>query len=383
MDNLDKYLWRSVRDRFDPVDNLSPHPIPNPNIIVAMYDPFNAVKLSKQTIVALQKNGWFEDKQYEIREYDLFEDSWLATKTLRWIFSNNVYVFTKKGMLTNAIAVLSDDDGQINKWLRICEDIGLCCCMYSPYPKTGFELVQMNYEEDVWKSGYEHPNHLMVINCYQEANYTAIKPFQRWYVKIYKYNYKSYELQDTIDFLKRFLQWSWMKFLLPLACNENTVNCVELLKRTIQLIEKKTLVKCGPKFILNGAKIHPLQLCGVTNLLTFNHKLNGAEIPFRNFYYCYDSSAYQWIHAQGNWKIELMNQIAYQNDWISPNEEQVNLLQTFVYANYEELRKNSFPRNVTTIWIKSKRKIQERIADLDTRKIEFVDDMLQILYEIT
>lgn len=80
---------------------------------------------------------------------------------------------------------------------------------------------------------YKAPNHIKVIKtaC---CNYGKIANFPKWYVKIYRYNIRENAIRDsTINWTKRFLQWSWMKFLTPLAADENTNNVAELTKHTI------------------------------------------------------------------------------------------------------------------------------------------------------
>ena len=116
-----------------------------------------------------------------------------------------------------------------------------------------------------------------------------------------------------------------MKFLKPLAVDENTINVAELLKHTVNILENETKVRVSLKFILNCAKIHPIQLTGVTNLINYAKKLTGAEIPFRNFRYIYENSLIQWLHGDGNIEEEILNMWSYENDW-NVNELQKNVL---------------------------------------------------------
>lgn len=139
--------------------------------------------------------------------------------------------------------------------------------------------------------------------------------FPKWYVKIYRYNIRENQLRDsTIEWTKRYLQWSWMKFLIPLTADENTINVAELIRHTINILENETKVKVSLRFILNSAKIHPVQLSGVTNLINYAKKLDGSEIPFRNFRYIYENSLIQWIHEEGDINEELLNMWSYEND---------------------------------------------------------------------
>jgi len=85
--------------------------------------------------------------------------------------------------------------------------------------------------------------------------------------------------------------------------------------------------------MLNDAKYHPIQLCGVTSLVNYNKKLTGNEIPFRNFRYIYSSSMIEWLHGQGDVDEELLNEWSYENDWLV-NDNQRNILQTLIYTKY-------------------------------------------------
>ena len=94
-------------------------------------------------------------------------------------------------------------------------------------PTNGFDLINTNREEDKYKEMHDAPNHVRILNCpiNQYGNITA---FPKWYAKIYRYNIKEHQIRDsTINWTRRYLQWSWMKFLTPLAADENSINVGE------------------------------------------------------------------------------------------------------------------------------------------------------------
>lgn len=129
---------------------------------------------------------------------------------------------------------------------------------------------------------------------------------------------------------------------------------------------------------MNCAKIHPIQITGVTNLINYAKKLSGAEIPFRNFRYIYENSLFQWLHGEGDINEEIINMWSYQNDW-NANELQKNVLQTLIYSKYEDLENYQFPMNLKTIWTKNWKNIQFRITVFDPGKTKYVERCLKLL----
>lgn len=202
-------------------------------------------------------------------------------------------MYTCKGYLTNAQGVIPADTKIADQFLETCQKIKLCAVVYSWESKNGYHLVNTNNEPDKYKDMYNVPNHIEIKQTAFEKCGNIVA-FPKWYVKEYKYNIKENQIRDgSINYIKRFLQWSWMKFLLPLAVDENKINVVELMKRTIQIIEKQTNEETSLRFILNADRCHPIQICGVTNLLNYAKPLVGNEIPFRNFRYIFNNSMIQ------------------------------------------------------------------------------------------
>ena len=135
------------------------------------------------------------------------------------------------------------------------------------------------------------------------------------------------------------------------------------------------------KFILNAAKCHPIQLAGATNIVFFNKKLIGNEIPFSNFKYILSESMLQWLHGKGELVDEIIKIWSYPNDW-HVNSNQKNLLEVLMFCSIEDLEEAKFPNNVAQLWKKNKRNIKHRKIQDNTRKNQYVNIVLQILDEI-
>lgn len=362
-------------------NNLNPYLV-DPYFIITIYDPMGVCTFSAEQVEEMKESGFLEDENIPIKATNIFEYSWMATKLLRCALTNNIYVFTCEGFLTNAIGVIPCDLEVVEDFLQSCEKLKLCGAVYSWIPTNGFQLINTNNEPDQYNDMYNTPKHLEVKEVpYEKCG--NIKVFPKWYVKIYRYNIKEQQIRDTsIEWIKRYLQWSWMKFLLPLAADENKVNTIELLKRTIQIVEKQTHVETSLKFIVNCAKCHPIQICGVTNLVNYAKPLYGNEIPFRNFRYIFNNSMIQWLHGLGDIDEELITSWCYENDWIV-NDRQRNILQTLIYTKFDSLLLTSFPRNIRTIWKKNKEKIQNRVIERDKRKKIWTQVCLKLMYEAT
>ena len=297
----------------------------------------------------LKENGFLENEDLPMKDTNIFDYSWLATKLLKYAFTNNIYVYTCKGYLTNALGVIPANKRIADQFLEAYEKLKLCGVVYSKEPTEGFHLVITNNEPDEYNDMYSVPNQLEIKHTSNEKC-GMIATFPKWYVKEYKYNIRENQIKDTsINWIKRYLQWSWIKFLLPLAADENKINVVELVKRTIQIIEKQTHVETSLQFILNAGKCHPIQLCGVTNLVNYAKPLVGNEISFRNFRYIFNNSMIQWLHGNGDVDDELIKAWYYENDW-QLNEAQKNILQTLIHSKYELLEMVNFPQNIRTIW---------------------------------
>ena len=364
-------------ERFD----LNPYQV-DPYFIIAIYDPMNVCTFTAEQIDEMKDCGFLEEEDIPVQDTHIFKYSWLATKLLRCAFTNNLYVYTCKGFLTNAIGVIPARIDVADDFLNACEELKLCGVVYSWKPTEGFQLINTNKEPDEYDQFYNTPKHLEVKETlFKKCG--QIVSFSKWYAKIYKYNIREQQIRETsVEWIKRYLQWSWMKFLLPLAADENTLNVVELLKRTIQIIEQQTHVETSLKFIVNCAKCHPIQICGVTNLVNYAKPLVGNEIPFRNFRYIFNNSMIQWLHGQGDVDYEILNAWYYENDWIV-NERQRNVLQTLIYSKFDTLQLSGFPYNIKTIWKLNIEKIQNRTIERDERKKIWTQVCLKLMYEVT
>jgi hypothetical protein len=361
--------------------NLNPYLV-DPYFIISVYDPMNVCTFTAGQIKELKRCGFLENEDIPIEDTPLFKYSWVATKLLRCALTNNLYVYTCKGFLTNAIGVIPDNPEVAEDFLNACEKLKLCGAVYASKPTQGFQLVNTNKEPDEYNSMYNVPKHLEIKETpYQKCG--KIVSFPKWYVRTYKYNIREQQIRDTsIEWIKRYLQWSWIKFLLPLAADENTLNVVELLKRTIQIIEQQTHVETSLKFIVNCAKCHPLQICGVTSLINYAKPLKGNEIPFRNFRYIFNNSMIQWLHGQGDVENEILTAWYYENDWIV-NDRQRNILQTLIYSKVDALELGGFPYNIKAIWRLNREKIQKRTIERDVRKRNWIQVCLKLMYEVT
>ena len=217
----------------------------------------------------------------------LFDEPYSATKVLRALLTPNLYVFKKTGYPTNALLVL--EENQTEAFLEIMKMFGLCGVVYSPLPKPGFEHINMNYE-DKSQNPRQKQNHLteneVWNSCQNKQN--SFPKYIHWYAKMYRY--KSYysannQKDENCKNRKRFIIWSWMKFLTPLAANEDTTNVTLLLNNIWNFIDQYQLAKSSLQSILDGYVMHIMQLVGVTNLVAYNHQLHGDEAPLRNFLY--------------------------------------------------------------------------------------------------
>lgn len=283
-------------------------------------------------------------------------------------------------MLNNAIGVLPVKYEAIEHVKKMAEKCKLCCIFYYWKPLENFERVNINNEEDDFDIEFRKANHI-------QLRHVSFKPvskfrvFRDWYVHSYKYDVKT-TIVNSIKWMKSLLQWSWMKFLVPICASFNVTNQNELMNELINNVERLTKVKASLKFLLNAAKCHPIQLAGHSTILAFGQEIKGNEIPFRNFRYVYCNSIAQWTQESISPEIELLKSYAYENDWIV-NEEQRNFLQVLMYCKTEELEKNGFPFNLRTCWNKNQERILYRMLDLDARKVKWVQLGLHFMEEIT
>jgi len=380
---MDSAIWEEVRychkiSPIDPVLNLDPYSLGD-YLIYALYDPFYNCMLSKSMVQELKDTG-FTDEDIPVKDTHIFENSWLGTKICRLVFTNNTYVLASKSMMNNAIGVLPVDINAIKHVKAMAERLKLCCVIYSRKPMFGFERVNINSEEEDFDVHFRKANHI-------QLRHVSFKPvskflvFRDWYVDSYKYDVKT-TIIDSIKWMKSLLQWSWLKFLVPICANFNVTNQNELMTELIRNIEKLIKVKVSLKFILNAAKCHPIQIAGHSTILAFGQKIEGNEIPFRNFRYVYSNSIAQWTQETINPFMELLVAYSYENDWIV-NEEQRNFLQVLMYCKWEELEKNGFPLNLRTCWNANQERILYRMLDLDPRKEKWIQPGLFFMEEIT
>ena len=380
---MDLDIWEEVRychkiSPIDPVLNLVPYSLED-YLIYALYDPFKNCMLSKEMIVELKQTG-FTDEDIPEQDTHIFENSWIGTKICRLIFTSNTYVLSSKSILNNAIGVLPVKREAIEHVRKMAEKCKLCCVFYYWKPLENFERVNINNEEDDFDEEFRKANHI-------QLRHVSFKPvskfrvFRDWYVYSYKYDVKT-TIINSVKWMKSLLQWSWMKFLVPICANFNVTNQNELMTELINNVERLIKVKVSLKFILNAAKCHPIQLAGHSTLLAFGQEIKGNEIPFRNFKYVYTNSIAQWTQESTSPEIELLKSYAYENDWIV-NEEQRNFLQVLMYCKTGELEKNGFPFNLRTCWNENQERILYRMLDLDARKEKWIQLGLHFMEEIT
>lgn len=329
----------------------------------------------------LKQTGFLENRQIEIKSTHIFEESWLATKLMRFIFTNNTYVYTCKNMPTSATGILPFDKQTCLEMIEICKQLRLCCTIYSPIPIDGFQRINLNNEPENYDNEMLKPHHLKVFaNKFNQPS--KLKVFQDWYCMCYKYDLKDCTGKlDKVTWTKSLMQWSWLKFLLPICANPNVTNVNELTVELIKNLEARLRVSVSLRLILNGLKCYPIQLAGATNILAYGRKFNGNEIPFRNFRYIYDNSIIQWTHAKYSFDEEILRAYAYENDWIV-NDLQRNILQTFIYTDYDELVRENFPFNLRSIWNKHKMEILKRDKKIDVRKANWLPTVLRMMDEV-
>lgn len=54
----------------------------------------------------MKVNGFQEDEDIPTKDTNISTYSWMATKLLRFAFTNNLYVYTCKGFLTSTLGVI-------------------------------------------------------------------------------------------------------------------------------------------------------------------------------------------------------------------------------------------------------------------------------------
>lgn len=380
---MDTAIWEEVRychkiSPIDPVLNLDPYSLED-YLIYALYDPFRNCMLSGNMIRELKQTG-FTDEDIPEQDTHIFDNSWLGTKICRLIFTNNTYVLSSNSMMNNAIGVLPVTKEAVEHVKSMSEKCKLCCVIYYWRPIEDFERVNVNREEENFDEQFRKANHI-------QLRYVSFKPvskfrvFRDWYVSSYKYDTKT-TIINSIKWMKALLQWSWLKFLIPICADFNVTNQNELMTELIRNIERLIKVKASLRFILNAARCHPIQLAGHSSILAFGKQIQGNEIPFRNFRYVYNNSIAQWTQEYCDPNIELLKAYAYENDWIV-NEEQRNFLQVLMYSKWEELEKNGFPFNLKTCWNNNQKRILYRTLDLDARKTKWIQLGLHFMEEIT
>jgi len=380
---MDTAIWEKVRychkiSPIDPVLNLDPYSLED-YLIYALYDPFRNCMLSGNMIRELKQTG-FTDEDIPEQDIHIFDNSWLGTKICRLIFTNNTYVLSSKSMMNNAIGVLPVTKEAIEHVKSMSERCKLCCVIYYWRPMEDFERVNVNREEEDFDEQFRKANHIQLRHVSFKP-VSKIRVFRDWYVSSYKYDTKT-TIINSIKWMKALLQWSWLKFLIPICADFNVTNQNELMTELIRNIERLIKVKVSLRFILNAARCHPIQLAGHSSILAFGKQIEGNEIPFRNFRYVYNNSIAQWTQEYCDPNIELLKAYAYENDWIV-NEEQRNFLQVLMYSKWEELEKNGFPFNLKTCWNNNQKRILYRTLDLDARKTKWIQLGLHFMEEIT
>lgn len=348
-------------------------------VILAIYDPFNLVTVSCQSLIQLKNCGL--DIPYRPNGIALFDEPEVACAVLQSILTPNLYVFAKEGYETNAIALIKENE--VDEALEILKKFNLCGVAYSSWPMEGSDLVQLNYDDEKIRTT---PNHLTKVSIWDQhqmnSTISKLPKMQKWYAKMTRYKLL-FKYTSFPKYLKQYLRWSWMKFLLPLAVNEYSTNIPLLLKNIYNYLDKALHVKISLRLLLNGLKMHINQLTGVTNIVAYNHKLYGSEIPFGNFLYFIDASMFQWLHPKDDqsWKQILLDCYKFENDWIM-NDLQRMLMRVYMYAEEQYLTTCQFPKNIESIFKLNKRHIiRRRVFDPGTEntRLKYLDQVLNIL----
>ena len=118
---------------------------------------------------------------------------------------------------------------------------GLCGVVYSPHPRPGFVHINLNYESNTESRQKQKHLNLIEVWNYCQNQQSNLPRYKDWYAKMYRYRSYYNEHNDKNELLrnrKQFIIWSWMKFLLPLAANEDTTNVTMLLNNIWNFIDK-------------------------------------------------------------------------------------------------------------------------------------------------
>lgn len=367
--NLDSWVWSySGMSKLNLEHCSYPFYIEHP-LVAVIYDPFDFVKIRWKTLKMLFKAGCSRSESIkEDEDISLFDDAAVASFILSAYLTPNTYVFTKDGYKTNAICLIKENEADV--FLAAIREANLCGVVYAGYPLDGFDLIQLNYEDQHLKTKIGAP-HLTKYEVWDETRMenTKLPRFNRWYAKMVRYKV-FYTEQYKPNQMISYIQWSWMKFLLPLATCEDTTNIPHMMNYIWRQLDTFNFVKNSLKMVLNGLKCHVMQIVGVTNLVAYNHKLIGNEVPLRNFRYFIDSSMIQWLHV-GNgadWKEILLDSWQYENDW-NCNELQKMILRVYIYTDCNTLIKYGFPLNINAIYNENKRNIVNRRCIFDRGKL--------------
>jgi hypothetical protein len=354
--------------------------------IIAIYDPFKQVQINGDVLKMLEENGWMNEYtgRFNLSTQHLFDNPWIATKIFRSMFTPNFYCFRNTNEVTSVLGIIDSmkEVLEIQNW---CGLLGLSSVIYSEKKIEGWKKVQITKEPWDYKKSMIKPNHLKLFHGEMKSNYSNIPKFRQFYYKmnrictLFKTDWNS-----KYEELIAKLQWSWMCFLLPIAVDENSVSTLELTKHLTEELDETLKGKTSLKMILNILKCHPIQLAGTTNLVCFNHSIDGNEMCYSYFKYVYNNSIDQWIlqYKNTDQKVEFREEVLktwkYENDWIYLNDLQKMVLECLIYA--EDLPE--YPWNLPKIWKKNRERIQNRTVfdrGRDPNRANLVEITLQLL----
>lgn len=307
--------------------------------LIAIYDPFNQVRIEADVLQQLNDVGWMGEftNRFKIPLDGLafFDNPWIATKILRIMFTPNFYCFKLNDESTNALGIVQ---GYKNAEIIQAElkEFGLSSVIYSDQKKEGMKKVIMNEEPYDYKQSCLKPNHLKILKSYLRT-YGNFPKYKEWFYKMERVQTDFiFEPDECKSMIARF-QWSWMMFLLPIAADENNVSVLELTKHVIETMDKQLFGTVSLKMMLNLMKCHPEQIAGTTNHVIYGHQLNGSEMCFSYFKYAYDNSLQQWIlqnqeRNQSLINLELLKMWRYEHDWNYQNKFQKMVLEAYIYS---------------------------------------------------
>ena len=357
-----------------------------PTILVSLDDIFNTVVLNKEGL----KTNVLSEILTNSADILYGEDTYVTLAKTRTTFGNIIRTITNNtattyyasGYPTNILLEIPNEEIAINTIKYIAHILGISCAIYDILPNQyeNFEPININYDftKDRVPSEANKPFKFIEydkINIGETIKRIKIKNklycFQNkenYWIECNNRNYKN---------MKKIFRFKWFKLLLPIAVFADSTNTNFIFNNIWTKTNEMIKFNVDLDTMIKTLKLHPLQICGTTNIAVFTDIICGNEDYLHNFRRIMANPIHQWTQRFENRKLkeDIWRNLKYQYNYNGYTDLEPFLRRPLYYLKLPDLIKWHYPYNLGQL-----NHLCNQMSELEIMQMENLNDTSQLEY---